>query len=106
MRVATARVPRSLLKARSTALRRLYASRSNAGGRPPLLPRPRRPAIWLAGSGIVVLIPLLRRDVVILRVDYALSAMTRPGLFRGRPRPDRRTRTSFMTAVNASESWR
>jgi len=65
-----------------------------------------RPAIWLAGSGMVVLNRLLRRDIRILRAEYAFSAITRTDLIRGRPRPGRRTRTFFMTAVKASESWR
>jgi len=65
-----------------------------------------RPAIWLAGSGMVVLNHLLRRDIRILRAEYAFSAIACAGLIRGRPRPGHRTRTFFMTAVKASESWR
>jgi hypothetical protein len=59
------------------------------GGRPPKLGRPRRPVIWLAGSGIVVLLPLLRSEIRILRVEYALSAATRPGLAWGGVAHDR-----------------
>ncbi len=60
-RVATARCWRSRQNARSTVLRCLYASGSNAGGRPPLLPRLRRLRIWSDGSGMVALIRRRRR---------------------------------------------
>jgi pimeloyl-ACP methyl ester carboxylesterase len=59
--VATARCWRSLQKARSTTLRCLYAAGSKAGGRPPALPRRCRLRAWSAGSGMVALIPRLRR---------------------------------------------
>jgi hypothetical protein len=46
---------------RSTSLRRLYFSLSNPVGRPPLLPRRRRLALWSFGSGTVCLMWRLRR---------------------------------------------
>ena len=59
----------------------------DVGGRTPVAGR-RAPVglrrlIWSAGSGMVALMPLSRRDVRILRLEYALSASTRSGRVRG-----------------------
>ena len=51
----------SLLLRRSTGLRFLYASVSNAGGRPPVEPFAARAFCWSLFCGIVVLIRRRRR---------------------------------------------
>jgi hypothetical protein len=52
-----------LVDGASTTLRVLYAALSNAGGRPPLLPRWARPVISPALLGIVALMPRARSAV-------------------------------------------
>ena len=69
-------------------------------------PRLSRPATWFDGSGIVALIPLRRNAFRIFRVEYALSASTRYGLFLGVRPPLRIIEMSAITGVKATESCR
>jgi hypothetical protein len=69
VRMATARNALSLWKARSTVLRCVSASASNAGGRPPVDPLPARVFCWSLFSGMVALIPRRRRWERIVRFE-------------------------------------
>ena len=62
--------------------------------------------IWSAGSGMVALMPRLRRRERIALLEYALSARTRPGLVRGRPGPRRAIARRPRSGMKARESWR
>jgi len=92
VRRATARKPLSVVFARSTVLRALSAWASHAKGRPPREPFAVRALSWSLFSGIVALIPRRRRWERIFRFAYAVSANSRSGRVRGRPRPTRRIR--------------
>ncbi len=93
----------SRLMHRSTVLRRLYASWSKAGGRPPRLPRRRRWPCWSAGTGITARMPRLLKWSGMAREEYASSARTTSGLVRGRPRR-RGTRRRPITSTKAGAS--
>lgn len=60
----------------------------------------------VGGTGMVALIPRLRRWARLRRESYALSARTRSGRLRGLPGPRRGTRMASSTGSNCGESPR
>src|SRR3954453_17419579 len=77
---------------------------SNAGGPPPAEPLALRRAIWSDFSGQVNLIPRRRSARRVEGWEYALSAITRSGGWRGRPGPRRATDTSASSGSSCGLS--